>query len=246
MSYDGVSGAELAGRLSAVKCLSLVKATSTLDILHQLAEEGALAGTVVLADEQTAGRGRLGRTWYSPAGKGIWMGYLVRPASGIPAGVLALRVGLAVADTLADMGVAVALKWPNDIVLEERKLGGVLCEAKWAGSRVRWIAVGIGLNVTGGVTRELEDEAVALSEVCPGATRLGVLERLVPELNALRDSPVLTQEELRSYSRRDWLRGRRIVEPVRGEVAGIDEGGALLVGEAGRTRRVMGGSVVTE
>src|SRR5712692_9312198 len=103
MIYDGLQPADLAARLRAPGCLSLASVTCTMDILHELAAEGAPAGTVVLADEQISGRGRQGRRWHSPAGNGVWLSYLSRPSHATESGVLALRVGLAVADALAEV-----------------------------------------------------------------------------------------------------------------------------------------------
>jgi BirA family biotin operon repressor/biotin-[acetyl-CoA-carboxylase] ligase len=219
--------------------------TSTLDIIHQLAGEDAPAGTVVLADQQMAGRGRLGREWYSPSKAGIWMGYLMRPAGGLESGVLALRVGIAIARALDDMGVTVQLKWPNDILLDGCKLGGVLCEARWLGARLRWIAVGIGLNVVGQLPRDIAPMAISLSAALPNVTRVNVLEMLLPKIRSMSDWPVLTEDERRAYAERDWLKGRHVRQPAVGEARGIDQDGALLVRANGRLLRVVGGSVVT-
>jgi BirA family biotin operon repressor/biotin-[acetyl-CoA-carboxylase] ligase len=246
MRYDGLSQAELAERLGARSCLTLPRVTSALDIIHELAGEDAPAGTVVVADEQVAGRGRFGRHWYSPAKSGIWMGYLMRPTGNLESGVLALRVGIAIASSLEQIGVDVQLKWPNDIMLRGRKLGGVLCEARWMNETLRWIAVGVGLNVAGTVPHGIAPHAVSLSEVLPHIRRVEVLVELVPRLNAMTDAPVLGDEEREMYSSRDWLRDKKLREPVIGRATGIDPDGALLVRVNGRVRRVVGGSVVTE
>jgi BirA family biotin operon repressor/biotin-[acetyl-CoA-carboxylase] ligase len=244
VSYDGLQPADLAARLRAPGCLALVSVTSTMDIVHELAREGAPAGTVVLADEQVAGRGRQGRYWHSPRGAGIWLGYLVRPARATESGVLALRVGLAIVDALSDVAVTARLKWPNDVVVEGRKLAGVLCEARWAADRLTWIAVGVGINVHGPLPREIATDAIALSEVIPGLSRVAVLERLVPRLHVLGDDPVLTPAEREAFQRVDWLAGRRLKEPVRGIASGVDPQGALLVETGGGMQRVIGGGVV--
>jgi BirA family biotin operon repressor/biotin-[acetyl-CoA-carboxylase] ligase len=215
-----------------------------MDITHELAREGAPAGTVVLADEQVAGRGRQGRVWHSPRGGGIWLGYLVRPVRATESGVLSLRVGLAIADALASLDVTARLKWPNDVVVEDRKLAGVLCEARWAADKLNWIAVGVGINVRGPVPEELSSQAIALSEVDPSITRLHVLEALVPRLHELGTEPALSETEREAFQRVDWLAGRRLREPVKGVASGVDSQGALLV-ETGRgVQRVMGGGIV--
>lgn len=243
MNYDGVAPADLAKRLQAPGCLSLVSVTSTMDIVHELAAERAPAGTVVLADEQVAGRGRQGRQWHSPRGGGVWLGYLARPSKATEAGVLSLRVGLAVVEAIADVGAATRLKWPNDVLLEDRKLAGILCEARWVADKLAWVAVGIGINVHGPLPGDIADRAIALAEVVPGATRVAVLEALVPRLHRLPDAPGLTDAERAAYERCDWLAGRTILEPVRGVAMGVDRDGALLV-ETGRgVSRIVGGSI---
>jgi len=246
MSYDGLEPSELAARLEAPSCLSLAKVTSTLDIIHELAAEGAPDGSVVLADEQVAGRGRFGKRWSSPPQMGIWLGYLVRAEAQLEPGVLSLRVGLALVSTLQDLGITTSLKWPNDVMLEGRKVAGVLSEARWMGSRVRWIAVGIGINVRGRLPPEIAAQAATLHEVKPAITRLEVLERLVPRLQRVSHSPKMSDTEREWYSRHDWLRGRRLRNPISGTAAGIDEDGALLVDTDRGVQRVVGGSVVTQ
>ncbi|OGU03529.1 MAG: biotin--[acetyl-CoA-carboxylase] ligase [Gemmatimonadetes bacterium RBG_16_66_8] len=245
MTYDGVSQAELALRLGTPGCLVLPRVTSTLDLIHELAAEGAPAGTVVLAEEQVAGRGQRGRVWLSPAGGGVWLGYLVRPGASAAGGVLALRVGLAVVSALADLGAVVKLKWPNDVMLDGRKLAGVLCEGRTLPGGAEWLAVGVGINVRGPVPRELAGRAAALDEIVSEPSRVAVLERLVPALHLLAHTPRLTAEERGAFALHDWLAGRRIREPIEGEVAGIDHDGALVVTTAAGERRLMSGSIVT-
>jgi BirA family biotin operon repressor/biotin-[acetyl-CoA-carboxylase] ligase len=243
MTYDGLAPAELAARLKAPGCLSLVSVTSTMDIVHELAGEGAPSGTVVLADEQVAGRGRQGRQWHSPRGAGVWLGYLARPERTTEGSVLSLRAGLAVVDAVAEVGANARLKWPNDVILEDRKLAGILCEARWVADRLAWVAVGIGINVHGPFPGDIADRAIALTEAVPGATRLQVLEALVPRLHRMPDMPDLTDQERAAYDRCDWLAGRRIRQPVRGVALGVDRDGALMV-ETGRgVSRVVGGNI---
>ncbi len=244
MMYDGVGPAELAQRLKAPSCLSLLRVTSTLDIIHQLAGEGAPAGTVVLAEEQVAGRGRRGRSWYSPPRQGIWLGYLMRPSSKLESGVLAIRVGIAIVEALEELGAAASLKWPNDVVIDGRKLAGTLCEVRWLGERVQWIAVGIGMNIHGALPPEIASSAVTLETVRPAVTRLDVLAQVVPRLHTLSDATELQPSELRRFARYDWLRNARLVEPLAGTGKGIDHLGALLVETESGIERVQGGSVV--
>lgn len=123
---------------------------STSTELKALAREGAAAGTVVLADEQTGGRGRSGRTWFSPEGLGVWMSVLLE--CDIPAERLAplsIAAAVSVADALRELtGLDVRVKWPNDLLVGDRKLGGLLVESiQTAGERVESAVLGVGLNV---------------------------------------------------------------------------------------------------
>lgn len=245
MRYEGLDPAALSSRLQAPSCLALEKVTSTLDIVHELAGEGAPNGTVVLADEQVRGRGRHSRRWHSPKGSGIWMGNLRRPPVPIEGGLVAIRAGLAVARALDALAVVAQLKWPNDVLVHDRKLAGVLCEARWRGHQVSWIAIGIGINVHGPLPQDVAPGAIALDEVLPGITRLAVLDVLMPWLRDLSDAPTLTEQERVEYARFDWLQGRHITEPVAGVAQGLDRDGALLVQTPQGVDRIVGGGVVT-
>lgn len=245
--YDGLDERQLAERFSVARCLVFETVQSTLDIVHQQAGEGAENGLVVLADEQVRGRGRHGRSWYSPPGRGIWLGYLWRPRGAMPTGgVVGVRVGLAVAAALDRLGIRALLKWPNDVMLGDRKVAGILCEARWKGGALGWIAVGIGINVLGPMPEEIVADAVTLSEVSGDVTRLEVLEQLMPQLGRLGECETLSDEELVAYAARDWLRGRRLREPVAGSAQGVAADGTLLVEGPNGLRRVGGGSVVVE
>ncbi|HEY0972551.1 MAG TPA: biotin--[acetyl-CoA-carboxylase] ligase [Gemmatimonadales bacterium] len=242
IGYDGVPARELATRLGVPRCVTLGVTSSTLDVAHALGEAGAPGGTLVLADRQTAGRGRLGRRWESPAGAGVWLTLLERSVDVTAIGVLAIRVGLAAAPVLDELAPdPVRLKWPNDLHLRDGKLAGVLCEARWHGSSLGWVAVGMGVNVSSAA----HEGAATLR---PGVTRVAVLEALVPALRraaALRAE--LTEAELDAYAARDMAVGRRCVAPVAGNVAGVARDGALLVlTDDGGTRRAHGGSLIFE
>ena len=244
MLYEGIDEERLRSLLSAPKCAVFHQVTSTLDVIHELAKAGAPAGTIVLAEEQVAGRGRQGRSWYSPPGAGIWLGYLARPHAVPESGVMALRVGLAVCDALEELGIEACLKWPNDVMVAERKAAGILCEARWLGGKTGWIAVGVGINVHGPMPPALASDAAALDEVCDTISRIAVLERLVPRLHRLEGGSQLSDEERAAYAGRDWLAGRRLSEPVAGVARGVAENGALLVERHDGIHRVTGGTVV--
>lgn len=242
--FDGLTSDVLSRRLRAPSCLALASVSSVMDVLHELAAEGAPAGTVVLADEQVAGRGRHGRVWHSPAGRNICLAYLVRPERALGSGVLALRVGMAVAGALHDLHARAQLKWPNDVVVKGRKLAGVLCESRGQTGGPGWVAVGIGMNVHGPVAPEVADAAVALEDLVDGVTRVAVLERLVPRLHSLPQTTTLSDSERRRYAEMDWLAGRRVEAPIQGVAGGLAADGALLVNTGTGIQRVVGGGIV--
>jgi BirA family biotin operon repressor/biotin-[acetyl-CoA-carboxylase] ligase len=203
---------------------------STMDVVHALAEEGVDAGTAVLAGEQLEGRGSRGRPWHSPPG-GLWASVLLRPAVVGGIEVMSLRVGLAVAAALeACTGQVIQLKWPNDLMLDRRKVGGILCEARWQGGVLGWVAVGVGINVQNAIPADLEHSAVALGQVRSGITSEGIAEPVIAALRGIDlSADRLSSAELSQFEGRDWLRGRKLVEPVHGEVVGLKEDGSLLV-----------------
>ena len=125
------------------------QAASTNDLARERAEAGEPEGTLVIADEQTAGRGRLGRSWIAPAHSSILMSLILRPS--LEPGQLA-RVTMALALATCDgiystTGREAQIKWPNDILLRGRKCGGILAEASTTGERVEYVIAGLGLNV---------------------------------------------------------------------------------------------------
>ena len=207
---------------------------STQDDLHALAAAGAPEGTAVVAEVQTSGRGSRGRRWASPVG-GLWLSVLCRPETEPALEVLSLRVALATCEALGTTlpGLPLRLKWPNDLMLHERKLGGILCEARWQGAAVGWVAVGIGLNVLNEIPVELSELAINLGDYVP-APAPGMLAPQVADaiVRASRSKGTLSRAELEAYRGRDWLFGRQILGPVAGRAAGITPRGELQVADA--------------
>jgi BirA family biotin operon repressor/biotin-[acetyl-CoA-carboxylase] ligase len=216
-----------------------------MDVLHELAQGGAPAGAAVVAAEQTGGRGSRGRLWASPRG-GLWLSILFRPQAAPGLELLSLRVGLAVAQALELLGAPqVGLKWPNDLMLGDRKLGGILCEARWQGSAPGWVAAGVGLNVANNAPPPLRAAATSLVSVLPDVT---AEDLLVPVLAALRavdpDAGQLSADERARFESRDWLHGRPLRAPAEGVAVGLSPDGALLVRlAAGATTAVRAGTI---
>lgn len=212
--------------------------TSTLDVAHAIAA-AAPSGTLILAEEQTAGRGTQGRRWTSTAGAGIWLALIERVSDARALEVLSLRCGLYAAEALDDLaGGAIGVKWPNDLYVAGRKLAGVLIEIRWRGSAPEWVSIGFGLNV---LTPNL-DTATGLA---PGSRRLDALARLVPALRrAAAATGQLSAEELGAWSARDVARGRSVLAPSQGVVDGISAAGELLVRDGeGRVARHRTGTL---
>ena len=211
---------------------------STLDVAHALAPF-APSGTLILANEQTAGRGRHGRHWTSSAGAGVWLTLIERPSDARALDVLAIRCGLYAAEALDALSSApVGLKWPNDLFVGDRKLAGILIETRWRGTAPEWVAIGLGLNV---VAPDVEG-AIGLDV---GTTRLGALDRLVPALRrAAMASRHLSDDELHRWMSRDIALGRGVSAPTVGVVRGISACGELLVADAsGQTSAHRSGSL---
>lgn len=223
--YDGESARSLAQMLKLPRVELYATIGSTMDAAHALGARGEPAGTLVLADRQTAGRGRKGRSWQSPPGAGIWLTLLERPIDESGLAVLSLRAGVAAARTLDGFADdVVRVKWPNDLYVREGKVGGILVEARWRAGRPDWVAIGIGVNV-----ERPQGLAAAAAGLRPGTRRLHVLESLVPAVRtAVRAGP-LDAQELVEYAQRDFARGRRCSSPSEGVVEGVTLDGELAV-----------------
>jgi BirA family biotin operon repressor/biotin-[acetyl-CoA-carboxylase] ligase len=180
---------------------------------------------------------------------GLWMSVLLRPAVAPALEVLSLRVALVVSAAIEAVfpGVVVQLKWPNDLVLAGRKLGGILCEARWQGSSLGWVAVGAGVNVANPVPALPGPGAIALAALVPGARPEVLIEPIAAAIATQGDRQgYLTQAELADYRARDWLAGKRLREPVPGTAGGVGRDGALLLcGDNGVIREVRSGGILT-
>lgn len=244
MTLDGVPVSHLANRWHAPHVGYHHRVASCLDTLHELAAAGAPAGTVVVAAEQLAGRGREGRHWHSPEG-GVWLAVLFRPPVAAP-GAVAVRAGMVVADAvdalLAEPRAEV--KWPNDVYLDGRKLGGVLCDGRWLGAHLQWLAVGIGVNVCNPVPPQVAGRGVSLCEMLPEVRRIDVLDLVVPALDAVSaGGEPLTEAERAAFAARHRLEGQAVRAPVAGRVHGIAADGALVVDTPGGRVPVREGTI---
>jgi BirA family biotin operon repressor/biotin-[acetyl-CoA-carboxylase] ligase len=223
---------------------------STNDRARVLAEAGAGPFSVVLAEEQTRGRGRTGEVWHSPPGSGLWISTLL-PSGGMPPAHLPLLVSVATARAVeaACTGLKVGIKWPNDLEVNGRKVGGILCEHAHGP-----VIVGIGLNVRQrpeDFPAEIAHRATSLEAAACGRVSAGALTTdLLRELRRFsgKGGSAFPSEAREEMEVRDVLRGRPIVSQQvgRGVARGIDAKGALLVERPdGHQVRVVAGSVRT-
>jgi BirA family biotin operon repressor/biotin-[acetyl-CoA-carboxylase] ligase len=228
---------------------------STNNVAKKLAEDGAEEGTIVIAETQTRGRGRLGKTWLSPTG-GIWMSIILRPHSPpADAPQLTLMTGVAVAKTLQkECGLDVGIKWPNDILIGEKKVCGILTEANAKFNTLDYVVVGIGIDAN-------VDTKVFPSDLRNGATSLK------NELNKEIKGVSLVQQFLKNFEEiygdftagkfpeilGEWRRlsktigsyvevRKQLGKIVRGEAIGITNTGALILElDDGNLRKVISG-----
>lgn len=129
------------------KILRVKSCPSTNDLAKELALSGEKEGTVIIAEEQTKGKGTKGRSWYSARNKGLYLSVVLTPPFS-DISLLPLVAGLAVSEAIFScLGIRAGLKWPNDVVWEGKKLGGILCEGGFLGNRVTYAILGLGLNV---------------------------------------------------------------------------------------------------
>jgi BirA family biotin operon repressor/biotin-[acetyl-CoA-carboxylase] ligase len=202
---------------------------STNERARALAAAGAPHGTLVTAADQTAGRGRQGRTWTTPAGRALLMSLVLRD----PPRLLPLAAAVAVAETIGETAV---IKWPNDVLLDGRKVSGILAEGR---PQEGWAVLGIGINVAvdpADLPDEVRDRAGTLG-LAPGDVEV-MLARLLPALEErlAQDATVL----LDAWRRRDALRGREIRwSDGIGVAAGVDGEGRLVVELPGGVRRTL-------
>jgi BirA family transcriptional regulator, biotin operon repressor / biotin---[acetyl-CoA-carboxylase] ligase len=222
------------------------------------AAAGAPEGSVFLAEEQTAGRGRGSHSWESERSAGIYCSVVLRPA--LPPSdvlVLTLAAGLAVRAALAlvEPRVSVDLKWPNDVLINGKKVCGILSEMHAEVMRIRHIVVGIGLNVNQkSFPKEIENEATSLrmetgSECSRVEVAAALLKSLDREYRALVEQPDAQRSiPPRFTEQSSWARGKQVfidesVPRIEGTTEGLDEQGFLQVRTSKGLRRVLSGTV---
>ncbi|MEW5994812.1 MAG: biotin--[acetyl-CoA-carboxylase] ligase [Candidatus Zixiibacteriota bacterium] len=232
-------------------------AGSTNDVARDLAEKGAPEGTIVIAESQTRGRGRLGRTWHSPPGTGLYFSIVLRPSldpSDLPK--ITLLAGVAVAEAIEETtGLHPLIKWPNDLLLAGKKVAGILTEL-YGDITSPYVILGIGINVH---TRreeflpELQETATSL-DMAGGQniSRANLLQAILTHLGRWYESfkKGAFQPILDAWRKRCVIIGARVrilsgEKELEGTVVDMDVAGALLLrDQAGQIQRILSGEVI--
>ncbi|MEI7024515.1 biotin--[acetyl-CoA-carboxylase] ligase [Paenibacillus sp. y28] len=231
--------------------------TSTQDIAKQIVREGAPEGTVVLAEVQTAGRGRMGRAWHSPAGHGVWMSLILRPPIPLPlTPQLTLLTAVALCRAIRTVsGVHAVIKWPNDILVEGRKVSGILLESTAEDERLSEVIVGMGVSVNlreEDYPPELLLKATSLRiEAGRILNRIELIQEILHELEQLYQlyltegfAPIRLLWEALTSSLHRPIRVHTARGVVEGTADSIDELGALRVRQAdGELKTIYSGDM---
>jgi len=227
--------------------------TSTMNVAMELGLKGAPEGTLVLAESQTRGKGRLGRSWFSPKYKGIYLSLILKPKI-LPAqaSILTLLSAVSICEAIKEItGLDSQIKWPNDIILHNKKLGGILTELNAEMDEINFVSIGIGLNVNND-KKTLVSGATALKEQKKESiNRISLLQEILRKIEAnylllQKKGALPVIEEWRQHS---ITLGRRVKvychkEHIEGEAFDIDiDGGLLVRKDSGIIEKVMAGDV---
>jgi len=247
----------LKSKIFGKKIYSYRKVGSTNLLGFRLAETGSEEGTLIVADEQTKGKGRMGRSWYSPPRLGLWMSLILRPR--IPpfkAPGLSICAGLALAQTIKEMtGIEAKIKWPNDCLIDGKKVGGILLELSAELDRINFVIVGIGVNVNHSAKdfpRNLSQTATSMKiKLGKDISRLALLTSFLEEFERIyldfkKKGLSAQREMIKSFSS---LLGKKVAvrfgkEKIEGTAENIDENGSLVIKTKKGEKVVTAGEVM--
>lgn len=227
---------------------------STMDTAMQLGIKGAQKGTLVLAESQTRGRGRLARSWFSPRNKGIYLSLILRPdITPVQAPLLTLLAAVSICEAIKEAtGLDACIKWPNDILINHKKIGGILTEINAEIDKINFVVLGIGINVNNEL-KTLPEKATSLrEEKREWINRIELLQGLLRriESNYLDFEHRGARDILKKWQEYNITLGRRIKihrgrDSLEGQAVDIDEdGGLLLRKDSGVVEKVMAGDVM--
>ncbi len=227
---------------------------STNSTAKELYKQGACDGTAVLAEEQTAGRGRMDRKWISPSGKNILLSLLLKPSIQVEKiYTLTLALAVAVIDAVRIVsGLSAMIKWPNDVYLNRKKIGGILTEFRIKGSKPEYVILGLGLNVNWCPDNEILFPSTSLNrEFGEELSRNELLAHILLNFDSLYNR--ILNNDIKDFHERcndiSLVTGNDVSINVQGEIIhgraiGIDTEGALLIkGADGEIKKVLNGDV---
>ena len=227
---------------------------STMDLAMGLGMKGASEGTVILAETQTKGKGRLGRIWFSPKFKGIYLSLILRPKfSPQRTPLLTLLSAVSICEAIKEhCGIDSQIKWPNDILINNKKVAGILTELNAEMDEVNFVIIGIGLNVNNELKSLISGSTSLREAMGEEVSRVGLLQEILRRIEANyihfdQKGPKAIIDKWREYS---ITLGKRVKvyshrEHIEGQAVNIDADGGLMVRkDSGLTVKVMAGDVV--
>lgn len=239
------------------RIIHFLETDSTQDVAKEMVVKGAPEGTLIIAEGQSKGRGRLGRTWLSPQGQGIYLSLILRPhISPIHAPKITLMAAVSIVQAIeAITPVKAQIKWPNDILISHRKVAGILTEIDAEMDRTNAIILGIGINInnhSSSFSSELRDTVTSLRmETGREISRLGLLQTLLLDLENLYETfkakgftPILGIWKKKDITVGSYVKAVLIDRELVGQAVDIDHEGALILrDEKGNTHRIISGDV---
>ena len=247
--YQGLKTKDFGKRILYFDSLS-----STMDMATQLALKEANEGTVILAETQVKGRGRLGRIWHSPKYKGLYFSIILRPKIALEkASIITLLAAIGICEGIKNYcALDVQIKWPNDLMVRNKKLGGILTEIKAEVDEVNFMVIGVGLNINNDKKSLISQATSLMQEKGEDLSRLAVLQSILYRLEVnyslfKAKGPLAIVDKWRQFS---LTLGKRVKvyshkEHIEGEAVDVDSDGGLLIRlDSGLTQKVFAGDVI--
>lgn len=231
---------ELHTRMLGQRIVFYDRVGSTNDVAKQLADAGEPEGTVIIADEQTAGRGRLGRAWVAPPHSSILMSLVLRPnLAPSQTARVTMAVALGACEAIcAETGLAVQIKWPNDLLVHGKKIAGILLEAGIVGDALEYVIVGIGINVNFNVASiaEVSNDATTIADELerpfPRVRLVQALLQSIEEYYLRVNENLVSEFSAHLATLNQWVRAQTPAGIEEGVAERVNENGALILRRA--------------